>query len=645
MTVRFFKYLLILLAIYCGAPCLALEQYGTPLLSNYKPKDYNGGTQNWAVIQDKRGLLYVGNNVGVMEFDGANWRMIPTRNKAVVRSLALSPDGFIYVGSKGELGYLDTSHPDGTQYVSLLERIPSDYRNFQDVRQTFATAQGVYFITRNAIFLLTQQQVKVWSTNSAFLKAFWVNDHLIVREEGTGLLELVQGEFAVLPGSEYFADAGVFLLEQYNQDTLLVGNREGELFLLNNEGVGAWNTEIDAALKHATLYTGMRLSNGDFALGTTQDGVFIITANGKLKSHINTELGLVDQNVRALYQDHQQGLWLALDHGLSRIDLASAISYYNSASGLQGNVLALHQHQDTFYAGTSLGLFRINNKNRFEAITSLQKQTWDFISFDSQLLVANSNGVYALEEGVATLVRNSELASKVLYQSIQNPSRVYVGLQDGLASMRYEKGKWLDEGRVPGVTGNLNSILETASGELWLGSLAHGVFRLSLPQNWQGGSSVPLPVKRYTSKEGLPSNNRNSVHWYQNQLLVATVAGFYRPDGDYQLFSLDSRLAAAFTGQQPWVRYPVTDMTGNLWLLTWDNETGSRQAGVLFADDSGAYRWQASALQPLQDIPLDTVLVDQQNVLWFGGAEGIFRFALDEHRSLPPKPPQIRQLR
>ncbi|MDX1392504.1 MAG: response regulator, partial [Rheinheimera sp.] len=50
-------------------------------------------------------------------------------------------------------------------------------------------------------------------------------------------------------------------------------------------------------------------------------------------------------------------------------------------------------------------------------------------------------------------------------------------------------------------------------------------------------------------------------------------------------------------------------------------------------------------MQPLQDIPLDTVLIDKHNVIWFGGAEGIFRFALNEHRNLPPSPPLLRQLR
>lgn len=626
----------------CGA-AFAQGQHGTPLLANFKPKDYNGGTQNWAVVQDQRGLLYVGNNVGVLEYDGASWRMIPTRNKAVVRSLAPAADGRIYVGSKGEIGYLDTQSDKGSQYVSLLSRIPEHYRQFQDVRQTFATDTGVYFISRDYIFWLGVDDVQVWTTNSAFHKAFWLNNRLIVREEGTGLLELTDGSFTLLPGSEFFANTSVFMLEHYDNDTLLAGSREGQLFLLTAEGARRWHTNIDTLLAQATLYTGLRLHNGDFALGTSQNGLFILKPDGTLKSHINSQYGLVDQNVRALYQDHQQGIWLALDHGLSRIDLASALTYYNSANGIQGNVLALFQHQGQFYAGTSLGLFVKNTTNRFDALSAVQKQTWDFMQFDNQLLLANSNGVYRLQQQQLSLVRQSELASKVLYRSKLTPERVYIGLQDGLASMRWVDGQWLDEGRVPGVSGNLNSIVETEHGELWLGTLAHGVYRLQLPANWPGG--VPLPVQRFSKVQGLPSNNRNAVYWHNNQLLLATVAGFYRFNSADDTFYLDKAMAQAFGPSQPWVRYPQADADSNLWLLTWDNDNGSRRAGVLYLDHSAQYRWHDAALAPLQDIPLDTVLIDEQQVIWFGGAEGIFRFAPDEHRQLAPKPPLLRQLR
>ena len=67
------------------APANTFE-HGMPMLHNLKPKDYHAGTQNWALLQDQRGVMYVGNNVGVLEYDGQNWRIMQTGNKSVSRS-------------------------------------------------------------------------------------------------------------------------------------------------------------------------------------------------------------------------------------------------------------------------------------------------------------------------------------------------------------------------------------------------------------------------------------------------------------------------------------------------------------------------------------------------------------------------------
>lgn len=631
--------MLLILSVYCP------ELASSPLLSNFKPKDYNGGTQNWAVIQDQQGLLYVGNNVGVMQYDGSQWRMIATRNKSVVRSLALAEDGNIYVGSKDDIGYLDRSA--NSQYVSLIDRIPSEYHNFQDVRQTFAAKEGIYFISRNYIFrvdITNNNPTKVWRTNSRFLKAFWLDDRLIVREQDTGLVELVNNNFQLLAGSERFANSNVYVVLRYDEHRLLVGTRSRGLFLMDTAGSQPWQTDIDHQLLHDTLYTGYQLTNGDFVLGTSQSGAYILSAEGKLKQHFDKSAGVVDENIRAIFQDHQQGLWLALDHGLSRIDLSSAITYFDDNNGLRGNVLSLHKHNDVLYAGTSLGLFRQSDTKQFKIIPELQKQTWDFISFGQQLLIANSYGVYRLDNQDLSLLRASEQASKTLYQSQLNPERLYIGLQNGLASMRYSQGQWLDEGMIPGVTGNINSILELNNGELWLGTLAHGVYQLIIPQAWQGGNSVPLAIKRYDKTAGLPSANRNAVSLFNQQLLFATVGGFYRFNPSTEQFYLDESLASAFNQPQPWVRLPHEDRNGNLWLLTWDNTDGSRHAGMLSANDSGQYQWHVAALSPLKDIPFDSLMIDSANTIWFGGAEGIFSFASEEHQVISTKVPLIRQL-
>ena len=631
----------------------ATFEQGMPMLHNLKPKDYHAGTQNWALLQDHRGVLYVGNNVGVLEYDGRNWRTLQTSNKSVARSLALAADGRVYVGAKGDIGYID--HSEGqSRFRSLLHLVPTSFRDFQDVRQTFVSDDSVYFTSRDYVFRLRDEKIDVWRSNSSFLKAFFVNQRLYIREEGTGLLMMHQDNFQLVPGGEHFAYESIFVLEPFDDNTLLAGSRETGLYLIGGNispnGIQRFPTAYDQQIKQAVLYSGLTLNNGDIALGTVQNGVFILNKQGKLVGHYNRNSGLLDQNVRAMYQDHQGGLWLGLDHGLSRVALHSAITAHHGASGLAGNVLALTRYQQQLYAGTSLGLFRLqprqDGSGQFVRLAPLQKQTWGFTEFQQRLLIANNEGVYQLADEQLTLIRPSEQASKILQVSQFEPSRVYVGLQDGLATMRYVDGQWQDEGRVPGVEGNLNSIIEMADGQLWLGTLAHGVYQLQLPAFWQGGASLPLAITRFGKEQGLPSLNRNSVHLFNGQLYIASVRGILSYDAALQKFAAAEAFQGLYSGEsseQPWVRHPTIDKQGRVWMLLWDNVSGTRSAGVAEPDAKGRYHWQGSALQPLSDIPLDTILVELP-LIWFGGAEGIFRFADDQYQQHQPKPPLLRNI-
>ena len=82
------KYLLaiiiLLLIGYCSKS--QIKSIGIPDIENYSRKDYNASTQNWAIGQDKRGVLFFGNNDGLLEFDGVNWKSIQMPNNSVVRS-------------------------------------------------------------------------------------------------------------------------------------------------------------------------------------------------------------------------------------------------------------------------------------------------------------------------------------------------------------------------------------------------------------------------------------------------------------------------------------------------------------------------------------------------------------------------------
>jgi hypothetical protein len=63
------------------------EENGNLFIQNYRAKkDYNGHTQNWTCYQSPTGLLYIGNNEGLIEYDGVKFKNIET-NDALKGSL------------------------------------------------------------------------------------------------------------------------------------------------------------------------------------------------------------------------------------------------------------------------------------------------------------------------------------------------------------------------------------------------------------------------------------------------------------------------------------------------------------------------------------------------------------------------------
>jgi len=83
---------------------VSAQERGLILSKYYSPKDYKGGVQNWSVTQDKRGVLYFGNALGVMEYDGVSWRLIPVANNSSARCLAIDKNNVLFVGAFGEVG-------------------------------------------------------------------------------------------------------------------------------------------------------------------------------------------------------------------------------------------------------------------------------------------------------------------------------------------------------------------------------------------------------------------------------------------------------------------------------------------------------------------------------------------------------------
>jgi len=277
----------------CTASALtAAGENGLPYIRNFSPKDYAGGTQNFAVVQDDSGIMYFGNNDGVLVFDGVSWRCIQTPRRSIVRSLGIY-NNRIFVGGQGELGYLSPDSRGRLTYISLLEKIPASDRTFKEVYETEILNEVVYFRTHQAIFRWADDKMTVWKPMAEFGKAKAANGALFVLDRGVGLMRLVEDALEPLPGCEFFARTGVRDILSFTDSTILIGTFSDGLFLFDGGRLQPFTTEATGFVE-AGFYRGLNLSQGLIALGTLR-GLAVIDKTGKLRRTITKKHGLANQ--------------------------------------------------------------------------------------------------------------------------------------------------------------------------------------------------------------------------------------------------------------------------------------------------------------------------------------------------------------
>ncbi len=492
---------------------------GRPFIRGYRPVELGGGGQNWTMIQDTRGVIYVGSQSGVLEFDGASWRLIETPTLDTVRSLAIDAAGRIYVGSVGDFGYLDPDASGELKYVSLLDRVPEADRRFSDVWRTFVTKDGVLFEGEQVLFRWANETITVLHPPSRFNRASLVDGQMYVTMPESGLNVLEGDTFRALPGTMSLAREVYPVVLRYDERRLLVGTRSNGLFLYDGSALVPFPTELDALIKSGNLYRGIVMPSGTIAFAMTRGGLAIMDRQGRLVTALDQNHGLPSNAVYYLMTDREGAVWAALERGVARIETPSPVSFFEQADGYQGS-FNLTRHEGRLYLAWQGGVAYLHgsepgNPRRFSPVSGLGNQCWWFESLPDSagrrppaLPVACTDGLYEIKGDRAVPVyapADGTYRAAALVRSRLDPTRLWIGLFDGLASFRLEDGRWIDEGRVQEVTDQVRSVHENADGSVWAGTASTGLLLVSFASKPAPGLPRPdAKVERFGTAQGLP---------------------------------------------------------------------------------------------------------------------------------------------
>ena len=230
-------------------------------------------------------------------------------------------------------------------------------------------------------------------------------------------------------------------------------------------------------MKSTQLYRGIVLPGPTFGFETLSAGLVTIDAAGREVMHISRANGLPSDTVYYAMRDREGALWLGLDNGVTRVETPSPVSYFNQSDGLGSAAYFAGRIDGRLYLGLQSGAASLVPRSldgrvpaHFEYIEATGTQCWWFAKMTdparsdrSALLLACGDGLYDVRNNKAIPIKKTADLSfrpNVLLVSKLDPTRVWVGLFDGIASFRWVDGRWIDEGRVQDADLEIRSLFE-----------------------------------------------------------------------------------------------------------------------------------------------------------------------------------------
>ncbi|MFT2010581.1 two-component regulator propeller domain-containing protein [Pontibacter sp. 13R65] len=603
-----------------------VKNEGIPTIRNYTQKDYRAASQNWAIVQDHRGVMYFGNNAGILEFDGSNWNIIALTNKTNVRSLAIDKKGRIYVGGQDDFGYLVPDKQGLLTFVSLKSQIEEKYQNFDDVWKIYPASDGVYFCTVSAIYFLQNDKIKVYQVPADKSEvAFFVQEKLYVPVLGKGIYELKQEQMVLIPNSEAFSQHVITaMIPAAENKVLLVTEQEGMFLYDGYSHFESWGAEVKNFLAKAKVGTAIALSEG-YAIGTSHDGLLLIDNNGLPRQHLNRDKGLQNNTIRSVYQDNAGNLWLGLNNGIDYVEINSPFTLFNIKNGLPGTAYASLMDKDRLYLGTSDGLYYKTWSNSesplqpstFRLVENSQGQVYNLQKLAGHLLLSHHNGAYEIINGQA--VKLAEHRGAWLFLPLKaHPGYLICGTYSGLYLYKLVGGQVQYQGKMTGFNESSRVIEEDEEGNLWVAHGYKGVYKIRLDPELRKVQQVNF----YNEEHGFPSNLFINTFKIGGKLVFAGERGVFVYNKATDRFVPHEEFSRLFNANVH-VRKLVEDQNSNIWF------SAGNEMGMLRKQANGSYEVEKNAFNKMNGKLVGgfehIAYYDRSNVL-FGTDEGFVHY-------------------
>lgn len=532
------KTFFLLLCLFCSTLSAAQE---LPPIISYQPQQYGAENQNWGISQSSEQYIYVANNKGLLEFNGAIWKLYPTPNQSVLRSVKVIDD-LIYTGCYMNFGYWKRNAFGSLDYTSISDDLKIPLIEDEQFWNILSMDHFVLFQSLNRIYIydLENQSYKVINSQSTITKIFRVNDTIYYQGFGEGVYKIESGQSLLIIDNEMLTTNVIVNMFDHNGD-LLIETQEQGFYKWRDNKLTVWDISAKEMVDNLSVYNSIMLKNGDFILGTISNGLIYLNSSGDFIYKIDQADGLSNNTILSLFEDSNSNIWLALDNGINCINMTSALSIYNDKNGDLGTIYTSTLSDGNLYLGTNQGLFykSMSSDERFKFIEGTKGQVWSLKEIAGTLFCGHNTGTFVVKEGQAHMVASTP-GTWDIQPFYGNENLIIQGNYNGINLLEKQNGQWSFKNKLEGFDISSKYFASVDSNKLLVSHEYKGVFEIIANDDWTNVRSV---VKDTSVQKGFGS----SLAIYLDKILYAYEKGVFVYDKDKHQFKKDSLLSTIFS--------------------------------------------------------------------------------------------------
>lgn len=491
----------------------------SPNIYNYSIAEYKASNQNWDLCRAENGKVYVANNIGLLEYDGLDWKLFQLPNQTTVRSV-LAFNNLIFTGSFEEFGFWEENDYGHLVYQSLSDLIKPQISANEEIWQILSYENKVIFRSFSSIYVYDFKNVDRIQPSSAVISLNLVDNDLLVSTLNNGIYKLENKNLVPFFSDEVLKDTKIISIVKKEDQYLILTSLKGS-FYLNAKNLRPTKFAFNNEIKQHQLNKFSKLENGYMVFGTIKDGVYIANSKGEIKFHISKENGLLNNTVLGQFLDQNDNLWLGLDNGIASIDLKNTSYFFNDVSGKLGAVYDIVKYQDLLYIGTNTGLFYLDKSNNLNFIDGSQGQVWDLKIIDGNLFCGHNEGTFLVKKNQITKI--SDFTGGWTIQKVPEHDNLYMqGTYAGLVKFQQKNGKW--ETKHMGKTTIPSRFLVFENPyTAWVAHAYKGVYKVNFNKSYD----TITKITNYGNR-GLDSEYNPRVYNLRNDIVFKTNNGWQK---------------------------------------------------------------------------------------------------------------------